>query len=554
MTGHPGRRRRVARLAFAGAVAVASAGCMAVAAAGGPAGADTTLGGFTVTADASGLTASYEQPNLPLPANPSAEVDVGYTATADNVGPSGSALASSLYPGQVVANAGPELGEFLPGVPLPAAPVWPVQATSTCPQGPDASLDPTPGVTMDAACTSTANTATATFGSPGATTEAPVAGDGSAPSLGLTSLPSLPTLPSLGSSTDGDPAALTGALLSVDGLSSTSSSGASGPTATATATATASGISLLGGLVTVGSVTSTATATSNGTTGTVSGTSVVHQVVVADQPVTVDGSGVHAAGSSAPLAAALPQAQSALTQAGITLTVTDPTDVTQGPQASRRFDGLRIEVNLTTLDKDAAPLSALIPASVLAELPVPLPDAQIIVLDVGWVDVASDAAPAYVDGSSDGSSATAGDGAVGALAGGGGTGDLSDGSTDGTFGDTTGAGDAGSPGFGGTDGTPGTAASPGTGGGSGSGTPGTSLPAATASASLPFFRGIGGGLLAAGLLAAAAVGFAYLRAQSAMETAGGPTCAAGGGPDPDGGDLFGGDPLYRGIELGTTGT
>ena len=520
MTGHPGRRRRVARLAFAGAVAVASAGCMAVAAAGGPAGADTTLGGFTVTADASGLTASYEQPNLPLPANPSAEVDVGYTATADNVGPSGSALASSLYPGQVVANAGPELGEFLPGVPLPAAPVWPVQATSTCPQGPDASLDPTPGVTMDAACTSTANTATATFGSPGATTEAPVAGDGSAPSLGLTSLPSLPTLPSLGSSTDGDPAALTGALLSVDGLSSTSSSGASGPTAT----------------------------------GTVSGTSVVHQVVVADQPVTVDGSGVHAAGSSAPLAAALPQAQSALTQAGITLTVTDPTDVTQGPQASRRFDGLRIEVNLTTLDKDAAPLSALIPASVLAELPVPLPDAQIIVLDVGWVDVASDAAPAYVDGSSDGSSATAGDGAVGALAGGGGTGDLSDGSTDGTFGDTTGAGDAGSPGFGGTDGTPGTAASPGTGGGSGSGTPGTSLPAATASASLPFFRGIGGGLLAAGLLAAAAVGFAYLRAQSALETAGGPTCAAGGGPDPDGGDLFGGDPLYRGIELGTTGT
>ena len=194
MTRHPGR------LIAAAAFALAAAGTGVEAAMSAPAGAATTLGGFTVTADGSGLTASYEQPNLPLPADPSAEVDVGYTTTADNVGPSGSALASSLYPGQVVANAGPELGEFLPGVPLPAAPVWPVQATSTCPQGPDTSLDPTPGVTMDATCSPTADTATATFGTPGASTVAPAAGDGAAPSLGLATLPTLPTLPSLGSS------------------------------------------------------------------------------------------------------------------------------------------------------------------------------------------------------------------------------------------------------------------------------------------------------------------------------------------------------------------
>ena len=104
--------------------------------------------------------------------------------------------------------------------------------------------------------------------------------------------------------------------------------------------------------------------------------------------------------------------------------MTNPTDVTQGPQASRRLDGLRIEINLTSLDKDGAPLSKLIPASVLAELPVPLPDEQILVLDVGWVDVSSDAAPAYVAGAGAGATSvpSSGGGAAGSFAGGGDTG------------------------------------------------------------------------------------------------------------------------------------
>src|SRR6185437_6148494 len=65
----------------------------------------------------------YEQPNFPVPANPSLEFDEGYAASSDNFGPTGSATASALYPGQVVANAGPELALLVPGVPLPPAPV-----------------------------------------------------------------------------------------------------------------------------------------------------------------------------------------------------------------------------------------------------------------------------------------------------------------------------------------------------------------------------------------------------------------------------------------------
>ena len=90
-----------------------------------------------MTALAEAVTAQYEQPNFPLPATPSLEFDEGYASTTDNYGPSGTATASSLYPGQVVANAGPELALLVPGAPLPPAPVWPVQATSEYPQTPN---------------------------------------------------------------------------------------------------------------------------------------------------------------------------------------------------------------------------------------------------------------------------------------------------------------------------------------------------------------------------------------------------------------------------------
>ena len=95
------------------------------------------LGGYTITALAEAVTAQYEQPNFPLPATPSLEFDEGYAATSDNSGPTGTAVASSLYPGQVVANAGPELALLVPGVPLPPAPVWPIEATSEYPQTPN---------------------------------------------------------------------------------------------------------------------------------------------------------------------------------------------------------------------------------------------------------------------------------------------------------------------------------------------------------------------------------------------------------------------------------
>jgi hypothetical protein len=330
----------------------------------------------------------------------------------------------------------------------------------------------------------------------------------------------------------------------MQGLSSTSTSGATGPKATATSTADASGISILGGLITIGSVSTTATAISDGTTGTLSGASTAQHVVVAGQPVTIDSSGIHAAGNPGPGNPVLPVVQQVLSAAGITMTMTNPTDSNQGPQVSRQWDGFRIQIDLTTLDGAAGTLSKLVPASVLANLPLPVPDKQILVLDIGWVSVKSAASPAYVFDPLASSSSSPSD--SGALSGSSGTS-----GTTGTDGSQVGDSSLGTPGTPSTSGTPGT----------------NTLGSTSALAASPLFKGISGGLLALALLAAVALGLAYLRTQSFIEAAGtGAACPMGetgggsggsggfgGGPGPADDDIFGGDPLYNGIDTSLTG-
>jgi hypothetical protein len=541
-TDRPRPARHGFRLVLVTAFGMAAMGS-AITAASTPAGADTTLGGFTVAAVASGITASYEQPNLPLPANPSLELNVGYSTAADNFGPTGSALASSLYPGQVIANSGPELGLLFPGVPLPPAPIWPVQATTACPKGPNATNNTTPGATMEADCKTDSNTAITSFGSPGSNATGPPAAPSSGSGTpGLGPVLGIGSVLSSGSPTPSAPVG--NDLLTMQGLSSTSTSGATGPKATATATADASGISILGGLITIGSVSTTATAISDGTTGTLSGASTAQHVVVAGQPVTIDSSGIHAAGNPGPGNPVLPVVQQVLSAAGITMTMTNPTDSNQGPQVSRQWDGFRIQIDLTTLDGAAGTLSKLVPATVLANLPLPVPDKQILVLDIGWVSVNSAASPAYVFDPLASSSSSPSD--SGALAGSSG-----DSGTTGTDGSQVGDSSLGTPGTPSTSGTP--------------GMPGTNtLRSTSAVAASPLFKGISGGLLALALLAAVALGLAYLRTQSFIEAAGtGAACPIGetgggsggfgGGPGPADDDIFGGDPLYSGIDTSLTG-
>jgi hypothetical protein len=486
---------------------------------GGPAAADTTLGGFTVSALAEGSTAQYEQPNFPVPSTPSLEFDEGYASTSDNYGPTGSAVASTLYPGQVVANAGPQLALLVPGAPLPPAPVWPVDAISSYPSSPNTASQDQPGVNMDAASTANANTATASIGdnAPASGTSGSP-GPSGAPGTGAGSLPKTPDATSVmgalsslaggsSGSSGGNPLGPASSLMGIGFSSGTSSSGASGATATATGTATDTGISILGGLITIGGVTSTAKATSDGTTGSVTGSTVLTNVSVAGEAVTIDGSGIHAAGQSPP-AVPISSLDSILSQLGIGLSLTNPTDTVNGSSASRTLDGLKISIDLTTLDNAANQAAAALPSSLTSNLPLAVPNKQLLTLDLGTVTVSSAAAPGF--NAPSGNSGSSG---------------------------------AGTAGNGGTPGSPGTESSLGTTGNTGAvpastaGTSGNSPggnssttagkdSSQPASAITPIFTGIGAGFVLLGLLAATALAYGYKRVDDATELVG-PVCADG---------------------------
>ncbi len=486
----------------------------AVAASSGAAGADTgnsgggspALGGFTITSLAEAVTAQYEQPNFPLPATPSLEFDEGYASTSDNSGPTGTATASSLYPGQVVANAGPELSLLVPGVPLPPAPVWPVQAASEYPQTPNTTNTDEPGVNMDAQSTPNGNTASATLGD-----DAPTGGSSG----------STPTAPS-GS---GNPLASTSSLVGIGSMSATSSSSAPSTAATADATATDSGVSLLGGFITIGAVTSTATASSDGTTGKLTGSTQVENMSIAGVPVTVNANGIQADGNAAPLSLPISTINTLLNELGISVSVNNATDATNGPSASRTLQGLTFTVDLKTLDSAANEFASLFPSSFTSQLPVALPDDQQLTLELAALQVSSTASPPFTAG----------------------TGNTGSGSSAASTASSSGTGGS-SPSFTGNSGTAGTAGTAGSfTGDSGSGSsfeptnssPSSSSPSGTSdigpsaqsalptSAITPAFKGIGAALVLLGILAAAALAFAYRRMDDAARILGSSSCADG---------------------------
>jgi hypothetical protein len=487
-------RHRLPILGLATALSLGGgAGLIALASVNGSAGADTTLGGLTVSALAEGVTAQYEQPNFPFPTTPSLEVDEGYADTTDNYGPTGTATASVFYPGQVIANSGPDLALLVPEVPLPPAPVWPIEAVSDFPQTPNSASTDEPGVNMDTTSSEDANTATAAIGDDAAEAGSPGSQSGTPPA-----------------GTTGNFLGSSSSLIGITEISGSSSSSGSGATAVGTATATDSGISILGGFITIGGVTTTASATSDGTTGSVSGSTVVANVNIAGTPVTIDANGIEADGKTEALAAPIPTLNTLLKELGISLAVTSPTDVVGGASAVRTLDGLRISINITELDAAANKFSSLLPSKLTSELPVAFPNGQVFTLDLGTVTVSSDASPAFVN-----------------EPGGGGT---SVGIALPPDNDTA---PSSAPSFTGGDDTGTGSFTPST-GGSGLPTstpaPQTQSPSATsgapAAAITPVFKGIGTGLILLGLALALGLAYAYKRADDLSDLAG-PRCAEG---------------------------
>ena len=441
------------------------------------AGNASNLGGFEITASAAGLRTTYEQPNFPVPATPTLELNIGWSNSSYNFGPTGESTASTLYPGQVAAGFGSQLNTLLDpylepylgsNTPNLNAGPWPLLAATAFPQGPQSASQDSAGVNQDASSNASSGSASSSFGT----------GSGSA------ALPSgVITVQSLGSSV----------LSTVDDQGD----------AVSEATSAVHGVTIAGGLVTIGSVTSTATSTSDGTQAQVNGSSAASQVSVVGEPVTVSSSGVTAGNSNAnPLAPLLPSVSQVLSTAGITMSLTTPTDTVDGPSAERTVEGLQITIDLSQLDKGLSTLASMLPPQlqqqILDQLPLALPDKQVVQINLGWLDVASAASPAYNTDFSSGVTSASGANATDmtgpALSPSGG---LSTGPS-GTFGSAPSAAS--------TPGSPSTGGSPGA----------NQLAAATPAA---LFRGIGAGLIVLGALIGAALAGLLLIADRAVDVA-----------------------------------
>jgi hypothetical protein len=486
------RVRRLVVLGASSALLMTGGSGLLLAVSDGPAGADNSLGGFTVNALAESISVQYEQPNFPVPATPSLEFDEGYAASSDNYGPTGSATASTLYPGQVIANAGPQLALLVPGVPLPPAPTWPIQAVSDFPQKPNSASTDQPGLNMDAQSSTDGNTATATIGNDAATSG----------SNGANPTQQAP-------SGSGNLLSGSNALLGVGGLSANSSAQAPSLKASADATATVGGISMLGGFISIGSITSTAGASSDGTTGKVTGSTRVQNVSIAGEQVSITAAGIQAP-SGQPLGALPVSAlNTLLKELGITIAVTNPTDKVSGPSASRELDGLEVQVDLQTLDAAANKFALLLPAKLISQLPFAIPNEQLITYYFGRVQVSSTASPSFA--------ANSGSTGAGAASSSASTGGSTTGNTGSSFTGSSGVG-AGSS-FAGNTGSGGSSPS----GSNGTGSPTVSPQTSTVGAT---FKGIGAALILLGLLAAAALAYLYKRADD-MTDALGTTCSDG---------------------------
>ena len=313
----------------------------------GGGGGTAALGGYTLTATGAGVRVTYEQPNFPLPATPTAETNFGYSTASFDAGPTGQSLASVFWPGAGAANGASQLnlllggylqpyfGQNTPTLPNPGP--WPVEAAAAYPQGPDTQSNDNGTIAMDAASTDTESTAQSALGAVGQSAAIP-AGMVQAQTVGIPTsrAPSTPPV-----------------------------------RAVAQATSSVHGISIAGGLISVGQVTSNASAASDGNQATVTGSSTVAQVTVAGQAVTVDSAGVHspASSSTVPILGALtPSVSQILSTAGITMALTNPTDTVDGAQGERELDGLQIVINMDTFDKNVNTLVAGLPSQLASQI------------------------------------------------------------------------------------------------------------------------------------------------------------------------------------------
>ena len=297
----PARSQRSAlALMGAGSVCLAATLYPAVHATAAAAEPGSGLGSFNLSASAPGVQFRQQEPNYcygtPAATNGCEGVIPEAVSTLRN-GPIGTGLAAVVWPGSLMGSFGSLLITASGGKAPAGATVLndPVKAEAHTNVGPDTvTYNQVPGTTMKAVAKDTEVSAAATVS---ASQDNPVG--------------------TFGKST---------------GTSSTVLTGPS--TAVATAHSSVQDVSLAAGQVHIAGVTSDAKATTDGKTAKVVGKTVVTGMTIAGIPVSVDEHGVTVQGSSLPLSPATDVVNAALSSAGMSIALSQPSGKPDGESAT----------------------------------------------------------------------------------------------------------------------------------------------------------------------------------------------------------------------------
>jgi hypothetical protein len=359
----------------------------------GPSSADTSLGGYSATAQAEPIRLQIYEPVIPIPSTPQIDAGIGYTKSSTDTGPVSRATASYLWPGDVIGDGFNQL------VGSPNA-KYTVQVNSRNPPTSDApaknTMQLTDGNGMTTSSSDTTTTADVTglgitgtnvLSNPLSGLQNLIPGTHKAPKP--LSLP-LPVSDKLAG------------IVNIGNLKSDSDVVLGKNSVTATAHATMSSIKLLGGLLSISAFDLTSKTVSDGKKATVTGAFTIGSLSVLGQTIALDDKGIELAGQKV----ALPVLPDLLSTLGITIKYLQSTKSVVGATGSLSATGMEITVdtaplkNLLHLSKLTAPLEALLEkipklGSQLGALTQIGPK---IVLDIGYVTSSATASPAFASG------------------------------------------------------------------------------------------------------------------------------------------------------------
>ncbi|MFL6062274.1 MAG: hypothetical protein ACJ72E_13665 [Marmoricola sp.] len=379
LTGTTRRTKRT--LASAAALGLMASGALASLS---PATASPDFSGFSSFAQATPLRIEVHEPAIPVPSDPELELNFSYTKVNGSSGPTGTARASAMWPGDAVGEGLKTFGEQLglPGALTDGG--YPVQINAQSPGDTAAATQEFfPGMTGKVTTSDKAAIAKVGYGTSGDVAE----GDSGAPTatpppnpLAALASGDLSALTNLltGSHTAGpgegapssSPLGALGLLVSAGGMDSVSRTtyDTTQDAVVATSTARLGSIGLLAGIVKLDGVEVVTQVTSNQAKGAVVTRKVtIGAMTIAGNKFGLTGDGIEAMGKATPIPG-LPDAPAAALKAlGITITPGVATVTKNGAAGSVTAEGLRITI-------ETAPLLNKLPKLPIADLVSKLPD------------------------------------------------------------------------------------------------------------------------------------------------------------------------------------